>query len=121
MQIFGFGKKNIQETTGNSCACGGKCGEVSEEKIIPGTGSMEHSMKVLGSGCAKCRELEANTKTALEQLGLNIPVEKITDFSKIVGYGVMSTPALVLDEKVVSYGKMLTSDDIKKILQKNLF
>ena len=58
---------------------------------------------MLGGGCAKCHELEENTKAALASLGLAEDVQLITDFSVIATYGVMSTPALVVDEKVVSY------------------
>ena len=75
-------------------------------------------IKVLGGGCAKCHELEANTKAALASLGLEEPVELITDFSVIAAYGVMSTPALVVDGKVVSYGKVLKRDEVAAILKR---
>lgn len=72
-------------------------------------------IKVLG-GCAKCHELEANTKTAVKELGYNEEVELITDFAVIATYGVMTTPALVVDGKAVSYGKVLkTAEVIDKI------
>ncbi len=77
------------------------------------------SVKILGSGCAKCNKLEEATKEALEQLGMDQRVEHITDFGQIAAYGVMSTPALVVDEKVVSFGKVLKKEEIMKILQKN--
>lgn len=73
---------------------------------------------VLGSGCAKCNQLEAATKVALEQLGMDTTIDHVTDFSQIAAYGVMTTPALVIDGKVVSYGKVLKAGDIVKILQK---
>jgi len=74
-------------------------------------------IKVLGSGCPNCKILEANTKKALEELKIKADVEKVTDIAKIMEYGVMSTPALVIDKKVVSYGRVLTSEEIKKFLK----
>lgn len=75
-------------------------------------------IKVLGGGCAKCHQLEENTKEALTMLDIKEEVEVITDFSIIAAYGVMTTPALVVDGKVVSYGKVLKTDEIrKKILE----
>lgn len=76
------------------------------------------SVKVLGSGCAKCNQLEAATKEALQQLGIDTTIDHVTDFSQIAAYGVMTTPALVIDGKVVSYGKVLKTDEVIKILQK---
>ena len=78
----------------------------------------ESGVKVLGGGCAKCHELEANVKAALASLGLDQSVELITDFSVIAAYGVMSTPALVVDGKVVSYGKVLNRDEVATILKR---
>ena len=78
----------------------------------------EFGVKVLGSGCAKCNALEAATKTALEQLGMDTTIEHVTDFAKIASYGVMSTPALVVDGKVVSYGKVLKTEEVVAILKK---
>lgn len=75
------------------------------------------SVKILGSGCKKCNELAANTKAALEQIGMNTDIEHVTDFSKIALYGVMTTPALVVDDKVVSYGKVLKPDEIVRLLR----
>ena len=75
-------------------------------------------IKVLGSGCAKCYALEASTAEALKELGMDTPIEHITDFALIAAYGVMSTPALVVNGKVVSFGKALKKDDVIKILQK---
>lgn len=75
------------------------------------------TVKILGSGCKKCNELEANTKEALKQLSIDAEVDHVTDFSQIASYGVMSTPALVVNEKVVSYGRVLKTAEIIKILQ----
>ena len=75
-------------------------------------------VKVLGSGCAKCNQLEAATKAALGQLGMDQTIEHVTDFARIAAYGVMSTPALVVDGKVVSYGKVLKQEEVAAILRK---
>jgi small redox-active disulfide protein 2 len=76
------------------------------------------SIKVLGSGCAKCNALEEATKAALEKLNMDATIDHVTDFAQIAAYGVMTTPALVVDGKVVSYGKALKIDEVVKILQK---
>jgi small redox-active disulfide protein 2 len=75
-------------------------------------------VKILGSGCVKCNQLEEATKAALEQLGMDTAIEHITDFARIASYGIMTTPALVIDGKVVSYGKVLKTEEVVKILQK---
>lgn len=77
--------------------------------------------KVLGSGCKKCQTLEANVRQACQEEGLEIRVEHERDFAKISSYGVMSTPALVLNEEVISSGKVLTVDDEKKIIKTELY
>ena len=74
-------------------------------------------IKVLGSGCSKCKKLEENVRKALAEHAIDASVEKVTDLTKIMGYGVMSTPALVIDEKVVSSGKLLSPADIAKLLK----
>ena len=74
--------------------------------------------KILGSGCAKCNQLEAAVKAALEQLNMDASIDHITDFTQIAAYGVMTTPALVVDGKVVSYGKVLKVGEVIKILEK---
>lgn len=109
-----FGKKK-EETT--SCCCGGNC---DTESMVKAENAKTEgvSVKVLGSGCAKCNQLEASAKAALEQLGMDTAIDHVTDFSQIAAYGVMSTPALVIDGKVVSYGKVLKTEDVVKILQK---
>ncbi len=76
------------------------------------------SVKVLGSGCAKCNALEAATVAALQQLGMDTAIEHVRDFAQIASYGVMSTPALVVDGKVVSYGKVLKTEEVVAILKK---
>ena len=76
------------------------------------------SVKVLGSGCAKCNQLEAATVAALEQLGMDTAIDHVRDFAQIASYGVMSTPALVVDGKVVSSGKVLKTEEVVAILKK---
>ena len=73
-------------------------------------------IKILGSGCKKCVTLADNTKAALSDLGLQAEVLKVTDFAQIAAHGVMSTPALVIDDKVVSVGKVLSSEEISRLL-----
>ena len=90
------------------------------------TANIEHAeamkatpgIKVLGSGCAKCNALEATTKEALVELNMNTIIDHVTDFAQIAAYGVMSTPALVVDGKVVSVGKVLKKDEVIAILNK---
>lgn len=74
------------------------------------------SVKVLGGGCAKCHALKASVKAALEALGMDSEVELVTDYAKIASYGVMSTPALVINDKVVCCGRVLTVDEAKALL-----
>jgi small redox-active disulfide protein 2 len=73
-------------------------------------------IKVLGPGCSNCINLERVTRQALADLGLDATVEKVEDFPTIVGYGVMSTPALVVDEKVVSSGRVPSSAEVRDLL-----
>lgn len=73
-------------------------------------------IKILGSGCANCRNLEANTHAALETLGLRVEIEKVTDPGEIVSWGVMSTPALVIDDEVVVSGRVPSPDQIRQLL-----
>lgn len=111
-----FGKKNKKEET-TSCFCGGGCNVESMAKTEQAKAEGA-SVKILGSGCTKCRQLEAATKTALEQLNMDTAIDHITDFTQIAAYGVMTTPALVVDGKVESYGKVLKVGEVVKILQK---
>jgi len=74
-------------------------------------------IKILGSGCRNCTILAENTEAALKEAGLEAEVVKVTEFQDIMSYGVMSTPALVIDEKVVSSGRVLKPKDILQILK----
>lgn len=73
-------------------------------------------IEVLGTGCPKCKQLTANVEAGVKELGITAEIAKITDLDKIIGYGVMITPALAVDGKVVSAGKLLNKDEIKKLL-----
>jgi small redox-active disulfide protein 2 len=73
-------------------------------------------IKILGTGCTNCKKLEENARKAVEELGLDASVEKVTEIKDIMKYGVMKTPALVVDEKVKIMGRVATSDEIKKYL-----
>ncbi|MBW9170313.1 thioredoxin family protein [Clostridium estertheticum] len=73
-------------------------------------------IKILGSGCSNCKKLEENTRKAIDELGIVATIEKVTDFKKIMAYGVMKTPALVVDEKVKIMGRVPSPDEIKKYL-----
>ena len=108
-----FGKKK-EET--KSCCCGGAC--TPESMAQAETAKAATGVKVLGSGCAKCNALESAVRSALEELGMDTTIDHVTDFGQIAAYGVMSTPALVVDGKVVSYGKVLSKDEAKAIIQK---
>jgi len=74
-------------------------------------------IKVLGSGCANCKKLEANVKEAVKELGVEATVTKVEDFKDIMKYGVMRTPAVVVNEKVKMYGKVCTVEEIKNYIQ----
>ncbi len=77
-------------------------------------------IKILGTGCPKCKKLEANALAAVAELGIEATVEKVTDLDKIMDYGVMMTPALVINEKVVASGKIFAVSDIKTLLSKGV-
>ncbi len=70
----------------------------------------------MGSGCAKCKTLYKNVETAIEEADVEVKLEKVEDINKIIDYGVMMTPALVIDEKVISVGKVMPVNDIIKLI-----
>ena len=76
-------------------------------------------IKILGTGCPNCKKLEANTIEALRQLNRDDEVSKITDIKEIMGYGVMSLPALAVDKKILIYGSVPSVENIKKLLADN--
>lgn len=97
----------------DSC-CGASMQDLEQAITQPKT----KGIKILGSGCAKCNTLESNVKEALSKLQMNEEIEHVTDFAVIASYGVMSTPALVIDSEVVAYGKVLSIEEAIAILKK---
>ena len=71
-------------------------------------------IKILGSGCPKCKQLEEEARKAVSESGTEADIQKVSDMDQIMDYGVMMTPALVIDEEVKSVGKVLKADEIKK-------
>lgn len=117
-----FGKKTEKEKKAPACACNDGCPASEAAKITsnccPEAQKGIGCIKVLGSGCASCHTLYENTKGAIQKMGLSVQVEYVTDMQKIMEYGVMSMPALVVNEKAVSMGKVLKSADVGKLLHK---
>ena len=111
---MGLFRKNKKEEK-TSCCCGSCTPEaMSQAEAVKASGGV----KVLGSGCAKCGALEQAAREALAELGMDTSIDHVTDFAQIAAYGVMTTPALVVDGKVVSYGKVLKKDEAKALIQK---
>ncbi len=94
MGLFGFGKK------------------------LKATEDITSDIKILGSGCAACNALEENTRKALAELGLESAIEHVRDFAKIAEYGVMTTPALVVDQKVLVSGRVADAQEVTQLIRK---
>ena len=129
MALFNFGKKK-EENQVPTCCCGGE--RISDE----GTGCCCDSgkkaeadstccgktvdgiccIKVLGAGCKSCHELYENAKKAVAEMGLAVEVEYITEMQKVMEYGVMSMPAIVVNDRVVSMGKVLKAAEVENLL-----
>lgn len=146
MGLFGFGKRMEEETKGgcccggapvkevvNECVCGsapveepacGCNGPVSEEKIhvaeegCCACGGNGCHIKVLGAGCKSCHEQYENVKKAVANMSLEAEVAYITDMEQVMSYGVMSMPAIVVNEQVVSMGKVLKAAQVEELLKK---
>ncbi|GKU23200.1 thioredoxin family protein [Clostridium folliculivorans] len=73
-------------------------------------------IKILGTGCSNCKKLEANAREAVKQLSVEAKITKVEDIKDIMKYGVMRTPAIVINEKVKMFGKVCTVDEIKKYI-----
>ncbi|MGM9619342.1 MAG: thioredoxin family protein [Oscillospiraceae bacterium] len=117
MALFHFGKKE-EEKKAPACCCGAEAqiGE-SADCCCGAPAEGVRSVKVLGAGCKTCHEQYENAKAAVKALGLSVEVEYITDMEKVMGYGVMSMPAIVVNEKVVSMGRLLKAADVEKLLR----
>ena len=121
MSLFNFGKKKEEEKKAPACACNCGCPTNEVSKITndccPEAKDGICCIKVLGAGCKSCHQMYENTKQAVKNIGMDIDVEYITDMQKVMEYGVMSMPALVVNERVTSQGKVLKPADIEKILK----
>jgi len=73
-------------------------------------------IKILGTGCAKCMQLEKVTKEAVKELGIDAKIEDVKDITKILEYPILTTPGLVIDEEVVCSGKIPSKDEVKKYI-----
>lgn len=127
MALLNFGKKNEDEKAAGCCSSSQTvsgencCGDQNVNSEICCSGAFYESsctIKVLGSGCKNCHILLENTKEAVKAMGLFVEVEYVTDMQKIMEYGIMSRPGLVVNEKVVSMGKVLEAADVAKLLHK---
>lgn len=115
MALFNFKKKEKEEKT--PCCC---CSCESKERTTNeccSEGNEISSIKVLGAGCKSCHQQYENVKEVVNSLGLPVEVEYITDMEKVMEYGVMSMPAIVVNENVVSMGKVLKPADVEKLLK----
>ena len=131
MALFNFGKKKEEEKKAPTCCCGSTEPTAEESACCCAASKAEASacccgalvegiccVKILGAGCKSCHEQYENAKAAVQSLGLNVEVEYITDMEKVMEYGVMSMPAIVVNDKVVSMGKVLKAADVEKLLHK---
>jgi len=75
------------------------------------------NIKILGTGCSNCQKLQKLAEEAVKEMGLQAPVEKVEDIKKIMGYGIMRTPAILINEKVKAFGRVPGKDEIKKFIQ----
>ena len=122
MALFNFGKKKEKEKKTPACACSCGCPTSEAEEITndccPEAKDGICCIKVLGAGCKSCQEQYENAKQAIKDMGLSVEVKYITDMQEVMEYGVMSMPAIVVNEKVVAMGKVLKSDDVSALLHK---
>ena len=129
MALFNFGKKKEAQAESPACCCGtdskasesGRCSAPQAKETVSCCGAPVDGIccvKVLGAGCKSCHEQYENAKTAVKAMGLSVEVEYITDMEKVMAYGVMSMPAIVVNEQVVSMGKVLKAADVEKLLGK---
>ena len=125
--MFGIGKKKEEEKK-PTCCCNAPAEPVQEESCCGGAAKVgdtccpdgKMTVKVLGSGCKSCHALLENAQEAVKAMGKenDIQVEYITDMEKVMQYGVMSMPALVICEKIASFGKVLKPDEVRALIEK---
>ena len=128
MALFNFGKKKEEEKKSCCCSTEPKAEESACCCAAPKTKATSCCcgapvegiccVKILGAGCKSCHEQYENAKAAVQALGLNVEVEYITDMEKVMEYGVMSMPAIVVNDQVVSMGKVLKAADVEKLLNR---
>lgn len=129
MALFNFGKKKDEEKNAPCCCCGSAQTSEANEACCDGSQNSTETccgeavdgiccIKVLGAGCKSCHEQYENAKKAVAEMGLDIEVEYITDMEKVMAYGVMSMPAIVVNENVATTGKVLKTADVVKLLKK---
>lgn len=123
-----FGNKKKEEEKNTPCCCYGtsETAEASEACCDSSQNTAETCcgetvdgiccIKVLGAGCKSCHEQYENAKKAVAEMGLDIDVEYITDMEKVMSYGVMSMPAIVVNDKIASVGRVLKTTDVIKLL-----
>ena len=118
MALFNFGKKK-EEKKAPTCCCGSTETKVEEVPSCCCGKPVEGicCIKVLGAGCKSCHEQYEYAKKAVSNLGLGIEVEYITDMEKVMEYGVISMPAIVVNDKVVAFGKVLKTAEVEKLLK----
>lgn len=116
MGLFGFGKK--KEEVKESCCCGSAPVKESANECCCACGENGCHIKVLGAGCKSCHEQYENVKKAVADMNLDAKVEYITDMQMVMSYGVMSMPAIVVNEQVVSTGKVLKAAQVAELLKK---
>ena len=129
MALFNFGKKKEEEK--KSCCCGSTEPKAEESACCCAASKTKATscccgapvegiccVKILGAGCKSCHEQYENAKAAVQALGLNVEGEYITDMEKVMAYGVMSMPAIVVNDQVVSMGKVLKAADVEKLLNR---
>lgn len=123
MARFGFGKKEKEKEKKKTPVCAGQGGgetlaarKADADSVKSEDGALK--VKVLGMGCASCHEQFEQAKKAVKNTGLSVEVEYVTDLQKVMAYGAMAMPAVVVNEQVVSMGKVLKAADVEKLLHK---
>ena len=115
MALFNFGKKKeVKKETG--CCCGSTAPKAENTCCCGKPVEGICCIKVMGAGCKSCHEQYEYAKKAVSNLGLGIEVEYITDMEKVMEYGVMSMPAIVVNDKAVAFGKVLKTAEVEKLL-----
>ena len=117
MALFGFGRKKEEEKRAPACCCSNAPAETASGCCVKPIGGVT-GIKVLGAGCKACHAQYENARAAVQALGLPVEVEYITDMEKVMAYGAMSMPAIVVNEQVVSMGRVLTAAEVEKLLRK---